>query len=137
MRDSSSSPQKWCESRAGSDVPKKKMSFDRARAIGLALPGVVEGTAYGAPALKVRGKMFACMASNRSAEPNTLVVRLPFDDRDELVVAQPDVYYLKDHYVPYPCVLIRLDCVSEEALQELLLMGHRFIAKAKQPRMSR
>jgi hypothetical protein len=118
-------------------VPKKKMSFDRVRAIGLALPGVVEGTAYGAPALKVRGKMFACIASNRSAEPNTLVVRLPFDDRDELVVAQPDVYYLKDHYVPYACVLIRLDRVSEEVLQELLLMGHRFITKAKQPRTSR
>jgi hypothetical protein len=112
-------------------VPKKKTVFDRVRAIGLALPGVEEGAAYGAPALKVRGKMFACIASNRAAEPNTLVVRLPFDDRNELVATQPDVYYLKDHYVPYPCVLIRLDRVSEDALHELLLMGHRFISKAK------
>ena len=112
-------------------MPTKKTPFDRVRAVGLALPGVKEGTAYGSPALKVRGKMFACMASHRSAEPNTLVVRIPFDERDELVAAQPDLYYLKDHYQPYPCVLARLNRVGEDALRGLLLMGHRFISTAK------
>jgi len=32
-------------------------------------------------ALKVRGKMFACIASHKSAEPNTLVVMMDFADR--------------------------------------------------------
>jgi len=41
------------------------------RTMGLALPEVEEGTAYGSPALNVRGKMFACLAIHRSAEPNT------------------------------------------------------------------
>jgi hypothetical protein len=40
------------------------------RKIGLALPSVEEGTAYGAPALKVRGKLMACVPTHRSAEPN-------------------------------------------------------------------
>ena len=126
-----SSPRGWCRSRAGSNVPKKKHSFDRVRAIGLALPGVEEGTAYGAPALKFRGKMFACIASNRSAEPNTLVVRVSFDRRNRMIARDPDVFYLKDHYVPYPCVLVRLDRVSENELRELLQLGHRFISAAK------
>ena len=110
---------------------QKNRSFDRVRKIGLALPGVVEGMAYGSPALKVGGKMFACLAAHRSAEPNTLVVLLPMDSRNEFVAEQRDIYYLKDHYVPYPCVLVRLARVGEDALRELLLMGYRFVSTAK------
>ena len=43
-------------------MPKSTISFDTVRKIGLALPGVEESTAYGAPALKVRGKLLACGA---------------------------------------------------------------------------
>ena len=45
-------------------------NFDTARKIGLALPDVVDGTAYGAPALKLGGKILACIPTNNSAEPN-------------------------------------------------------------------
>jgi hypothetical protein len=45
------------------------INFDSVRKIGLALPGVEESTAYGSPALKVRGKLLACVPSHRSAEP--------------------------------------------------------------------
>lgn len=60
-----------------------------------------EGTVYGSPALKVRGKMFACLAVHRSADPDSLVIRTDFDQRDELISAEPDTYYLTDHYVNY------------------------------------
>ena len=40
-------------------MPKNTIDFDIVRKIGLALPGVEEGTAYGFPALKVRGKLLA------------------------------------------------------------------------------
>ena len=59
----------------------------------------------GKPTLKVRGKMFVCIASHSSAEPGTLVVMMDFPDRDVLIEEEPDVYYLKEHYVNYPCVL--------------------------------
>jgi hypothetical protein len=42
-------------------MPGTKVSFDTVRKIGLALPEVEEGTAYGSPALKVRGSLLACV----------------------------------------------------------------------------
>ena len=65
------------------------MDFRVVRKIGLGFPDVEVGTTYGTPALKVRGKMFACIASHRSAEPNTLVVQIGFNERDELLAADP------------------------------------------------
>lgn len=109
------------------------VTFDTVRTLGLGLPGAEEGTTYGTPALKVRGKMFACIASNKSAEPNTLVVRIDFARRDEMIAADPDVYYLKDHYVNYPVVLVRLNRVHPDALRELLLMGWRNVLKTVKP----
>ena len=87
-----------------------------------------EGTAYGSPALKVRGKMFAVIPTHKSAEPNSLAVRIDFAQRDELIAAEPDTYYLKDHYVNHAVVLVRLARVHQDALRDLLVMGHRFVS---------
>ena len=111
--------------------PRKNPRFDAVRRMALALPGVVEGTAYGSPAFRVDGKMFACLAVHRSAEPNTLVIRMDLDQRDELIDAEPQTYYLTDHYVDYPCVLVRLARIREDALRDLLLMGWRFMSSPK------
>ena len=112
-------------------MPTKETGFDLVRRMGLALPEVEEGTAYGSPALNVRGKMFACLAIHRSAEPNTLVVRIDIDQRDELIAEEPKAYYLTDHYVNYPCVLARLTRIRQDALRDLLLMGWRFMSTTK------
>jgi len=109
----------------------RKNVFDLVRKIGLALPDVEEGTSYGSPALKIRGNMFACLAVHRSAEPETLVIRIDFDQRDELLAADPKTYYLTDHYVGYPCVLIRLRHVHPDALQDLVRMAYRFVSTTK------
>jgi len=110
-------------------MPKKKIDFDTVRAIGLALPGVEEGTAWGTPALKVHGKMFACIPSHKSAEPNSLAVRIDFEQRDELLAADPLTYYVKEHYVDYPCVLVRLARVHPDALRDLLRSAWRFVSE--------
>ena len=103
------------------------INFDTVRKIGLALPGVEESTAYGLPALKVHGKLLACVPVNRSAEPNSLMVRVGFDDRAELLAAAPDVYYLTDHYLNYSAVLVRLSRVTPDILRDLLGMAHKFV----------
>jgi hypothetical protein len=121
---------------APSRRPTKRDSFDPVRTFGLALPDVEEGTMFGTPALKVRGKMFACMASHKSAEPNTLVVRMPFDQRDELIATDPSTYYLTDHYVGYTSVLVRLARVHPDALRDLLLSAWRFMSRSS-PRRAR
>jgi hypothetical protein len=108
-------------------MPRSTIDFDTVRNIGLALPGVEESTAYGLPALKVQGKLLACVPANRSAEPGSLVVRVDFDDRAELLAAAPDVYYLTDHYLDYSGVLVRLSHINPEVLRDLLGMAYKFV----------
>src|SRR5208337_3858768 len=108
-------------------MPKSTISFDTVWKIGLALPGVEESTAYGSPALKVHGKLLACVPSHRSAEPGSLAVRVGFDDRVELLAAAPDVYYVTDHYLNYSAVLVRLSRVTPDVLRDLLGMAHKFV----------
>jgi hypothetical protein len=107
---------------------RRASTFDTVRALGLALPGVEEGTAYGSPALKIGGRMFACLAIHRSAEPDTLVVLVGFNQRDEMIAADPDTYYLKDHYRDGPVVLARLSRIHRDALADLLRMGWQFVS---------
>ena len=114
---------------SGRPKPKSTIDFDTVRKIGLALPGVEESTAYGSPALKVHGKLLACIAINRSAEPGSLAVRVDFDDRAELLAADPDVYYVTDHYVGYNAVLVRLSRVTPDVLRDLLGMAHKFVTR--------
>jgi hypothetical protein len=115
---------------------RSSINFDTVRNIGLALPGVEEGTAYGVPALKVNGKLLACVPANRSAEPGSLVVRVDFDDRAELLASEPDIYYVTDHYVGYDAVLVRLSRVNPEVLRDLLGMAHKFVTRKAAPRSS-
>lgn len=109
-----------------------QIDFDSVRRLALALPGVEEGTAYGTPAVKVKGDLLACMAINRSAEPRTLAVRVSFEDRDELIANAPDIYYTTPHYQNYPCVLVRLSRIDEGTARDLMRMGWKFVsAKAR------
>ena len=118
-------------------MPRTKVTFATVRKIALALPDVEEGTAYGAPAMKVRGQLLTCIAINKSAEPGTLVVPIDFEQRDEMIAADPDTYYLKDHYASYPVVLVRLSRIHLDALRDLLSASWRFVtAKAAKARRS-
>jgi hypothetical protein len=110
-------------------MPKTAIDFGTVRNIGLTLPGVEEGTAYGFPALKLHGKLLACVPANRSTEPDSLVVRVDFDDRAALLAEAPDVYYVTDHYVGYSAVLVRLRYVTPDALRDLLGVAHRFVSR--------
>jgi hypothetical protein len=115
-------------------MPRRTIDFETVRKIGLALPGVEESTAYGSPALKVQGKLLACVPSHRSAEPGSLVIRVDFDDRAELLAADPDVYYVTDHYVGYNAVLVRLSRVNPDVLRDLLGMAYKFVTRKAAPR---
>ena len=115
-------------------------TFDAVRRLGLALEGVEESTAYGAFALKVRGTLLACQAINKSAEPDSLAVRLGFDQRDALLAEAPGTYYVTDHYVNYPVVLVRLSKVGTDELRDLLSASWRFVTSRQRrvaPKLSR
>lgn len=102
-------------------------SFTFVESIGRSLPDVEVTTTWGQPALKVHGRMFVCAASHKSAEPNTLVVMMDVADRDALIEEDPGTYYLTEHYVGYPCLLVRLSRVHPDALRDLVISAHRYV----------
>jgi len=104
------------------------LTFSAVEAIGRTLPDVEVATMYGQPALKVRGRILACIASHKSAEPNSLVVMMDFADRDALLEDDPETYYVKDHYMPYPCVVVRLSRIRLDALRDLIVGAYRYVS---------
>jgi hypothetical protein len=119
--------------RKSKTIPSSTIDFDTVRKIGRELPGVEEGTVYGSPALKVRGKLLACIPVHRSAEPGSLAVRVDFDDRAQLLAEAPDIYYVTDHYVGYSAVLVRLSRVNGDLLRDLLGMAYKFVTAKTKP----
>ena len=105
--------------------------FDVVRAVGLALPDVEAAIRYdGSPVLKAGGCFMAGLAMN--AEPETLVVRIGFEERAYLLEDAPDTYYLTDSHRNYPVVLVRLSRIDSDALRDLLSVSWRLtMAKSK------
>ena len=112
-------------------------AFDLVKAVGLTLPHVEAAIKYdGSPVLKTGGCFMAGLASHRSAEPGTLVVRMGLEEREWLLEDATDVYYVTDYYRPYPLVLVRLLRVDRDALHDLLSTSWR-LATAKSRRRVR
>ena len=86
-------------------------------AIGSRFPGVVEGTSYGTPSLKVRDKFLCRLRTN----PDALVIRvIDVGDQEALLLGQPDVFFKTPHYDNVPYVLVRLGTVADAQLAELI-----------------
>jgi hypothetical protein len=110
-------------------MQKPRDVFEIVRTVGLALPDVEAATKYdGSPVLKLGGCFMAGLATHRSAEPDTLVVRAAFEDRELLVEDAPETYYLTDYYRAYPLVLVRLSHVDRDALSDLLSVSWHLTA---------
>lgn len=61
-------------------------------------------------------------------------MRVDLDDRAELLAADPDVYYVTEHYVGYNAVLVRLSRVNPNVLRDLLGMAYKFVTRKSAPR---
>jgi hypothetical protein len=118
-------------------MPTAKVAFEAVRKLGLALPDVESGTMYGSPALKVHGRLLACLAIHKSAEPGSLVVRTDFDERAALLSEEPETYYLTNHYVNHPVVLVRLSRIRVDQMRDLLRSAYRFIKAHESQKTSR
>jgi hypothetical protein len=108
-------------------MPGTKVTFETVRKLGLALPEVEDSTMYGKLALKVRGKLLACLAVHKSAEAESLVVRIDLEQRAGLLEEAPETYYVTDHYRNYPAVLVRLSRIPIDQLRDLLGASWRFV----------
>jgi hypothetical protein len=107
---------------------KGGVDYATVRELALALPEVVDSSTLRGIAFKARGKLLACKAIHRSAEPESLVVRVGSRERDRLIAAAPNIYYLTPHYLAFESVLVRLAKVDAKALAALFANAWEFVA---------
>ena len=103
------------------------VTFEQVRKMALALDNAAEGTSYGTAAFKVGGKLFARLKE----DGESLVVGTTFEERAEMMAADPETYYITDHYLNYPWVLVRLSRMHSDALRDLLKRAARLAAVTK------
>jgi hypothetical protein len=79
----------------------------------VALQEVVESTSYGQPALKRRDRLIFALRKDLE----TLALVCGFEERAELMRAYPDAFFITDHYLNYPSVVVRLASVTKPVLR--------------------
>lgn len=95
--------------------------FDLVQEIALKFGDVETSIRYdGSTVLKAGGSFMAGIATDESAEADSLVVRCAYDDRERLLEDAPETYYVTDFYERYPLVLARMSMLDEGALRDLL-----------------
>ena len=99
----------------------KPVTFETVRQIAQSLPGAEESTSYGTPAFKVKGKLFA----RQHQDGESLVVGVDFEERKEMMSAAPEKFYITDHYLNYPWMLVRMSKVRPDELRDLLIGSWR------------
>jgi hypothetical protein len=95
---------------------RRRITWATVRSLALALPGVEESISYHTPAMKVRGKLLARLKE----DGETIVVPMTLADRATRIEAAPDMFFVTEHYAPYPYVLVRLAKATLRDLRELL-----------------
>ena len=93
------------------------MTRDEFAAIALSFPGAEEGTSYGMPSFKVRGKFFTRV---RPEDDSAVLQGVPHDERDLLIEMEPATFHVTDHYRGYPMVLARLATLDPAQARALL-----------------
>jgi hypothetical protein len=73
---------------------RKPVTFETVRRLALEPPGVEEGTSYGTPAFRVRGKFLARLRE----DGESLAIKCGFEERDLRIQADPGTFFTTDHY---------------------------------------
>jgi hypothetical protein len=103
------------------------MTFEQVRALALALPKVADATSYGTPAFKVAGKLIARLHQ----DGESLVVKIDPGERAMRMKVDPETFYITDHYLNYPWILVRIARVDPDDLRDLLEEAWRLTAPAR------
>lgn len=89
-------------------------------AIAMQLPEVEEGTAWGTPVLKVRGKLFARYRTEKTETPYLLMLRCDPEQKDFLLQTGDPAFGTESHYDGYLGILIDLDRIDRDHLADLI-----------------
>ena len=102
-------------------------TFETVRKICSTIEGAEESTSYKTPAFKIGGALFA----RQNETPDWLVLRTTFDERAELMAADPETYFITDHYLKWPWVLVSMSRVHRDALTDLVRRAAKLAATEK------
>ena len=98
---------------------------DDARAYALTLPATTEQFAWGMPIFRVEGRLFLTLPEDETS----MAVRCPIVDRDELVQAEPDKFWIAGHEANNPWVRVRLAAVDDlDEMRAIVLDSWRLAA---------
>ncbi len=100
---------------------------DDVRAIALSLPETTEKIAWSMPTFRVAGKMFATLPEDETS----MAVRCPKVEREELVLAEPEKFWVAGHEASSAWVRVRLAALDDlDELRDILLDSWRQAAPA-------
>jgi len=105
----------------------RKLSLAAIRRTVSALPEIEEGTSYGTPAWRHRGKLLARLHQ----DGQSIVLKVGNETRDHLLQADPQTFFITDHYIGYPTVLARLDRLSAADLRKLLVRSMEGMGRSR------
>jgi hypothetical protein len=101
------------------------MTEDEMRAIVLSFPGVEEGSSYGRPSFKVKGKFLTRL---RKEDASLVIVGVSFDEREMLMEAEPGTFHITAHYKDYPSVLARMKSLHPSSFRNFVERRWRELA---------
>ena len=104
------------------------MTREEVHVIVMSFPEVVEAPSYGKPAYKAFGKFFTRV---RDDHESIVLGGVGFDEREMLIEAEPQTFFVTDHYKGYPYVLARKTTLDAGSFREMLRRRWRELAPKK------
>jgi hypothetical protein len=93
------------------------LSKAEARKLMLAIPGTDERLWFNQPSVFIHDRFLA--KTHHKEDAVTLQVG-SMEMRDMMLEAEPELFYITDHYRKFPFVLIRLSALTKTMLKEIL-----------------
>lgn len=102
------------------------ISYDDVRRIALGLPGSYEQESYaGRPSWRTKARMFTWIRD----DPEVLVVWVEsVDEKDALILSDPDKFFTTPHYDGHSILLVRLEAIDVDEAEELITESWRLRA---------
>lgn len=88
---------------------RQVITSDDVRQVALALPETTEKIAWEMPTFRVAGKMFVTLPETESS----MAVRCPKHEREELVLAEPDKFWVAAHEATSAWVRVQLSALDD------------------------
>lgn len=106
------------------------ISWKAARTLALSLPETEERSHFGSPSFRVKGKIFAQLSAQDSAEQRALV-KLAAADQSALVMSDPGTFSSVPQWGQHGWTYVQLAGVNEAMLRGLFVQSWRQVAPKK------